>query len=52
MEIEKILEDKTEITVSGILSRYNHDAGKAMMNKTVNLFQPTFHNCSKQETKL
>jgi len=33
---KRILEDKTEITVSGILSRYNHDAGKAMMNKTVN----------------
>jgi len=30
------LEDKTEITVSGFLARYNHDAGKAMMNKSVN----------------
>ena len=33
---KRILEDKTEITVTGILLRYNHDAGIAMMNKTVN----------------
>ena len=33
---KRILEDKTEITVSGFLATYNHDAGKAMMNKTVN----------------
>ena len=38
---KRILEDKTEITVSGILSRYNHDAGKAIMNKTVN-FRSTY----------
>ena len=38
---KRILEDKTEIIVSGILSRYNHDAGKAMMNKTVN-FRSTY----------
>ena len=38
---KRILEDKTEITVSGILARYNHDAGKAMMNKTVN-FRSTY----------
>ena len=38
---KRILDDKTEITVTGILSRYNHDAGKAMMNKTVN-FKSTY----------
>ena len=38
---KRILEDKTEITVSGILARYNHDAGKAMMNKTMN-FKSTY----------
>ena len=35
------MEDKTEVTVTGILARYNHDAGKAMMNKTVN-FRSTY----------
>ena len=38
---KRILENKTEITVTGILSRYNHDAGKAIMNKTVN-FRSTY----------
>ena len=31
----RILEDKTEILVSGFLARYNHEAGKAIMNKTL-----------------
>ena len=38
---KRILEDKTEITVSGFLARYNHDTGKAIMNKTVN-FRSTY----------
>ena len=35
------MEEKTEITVSGFFARYTHDAGKAMMNKTVN-FRSTY----------
>ena len=33
---KRLLEDKTEILVSGFLARYNHEAGKAIMNKTLN----------------
>ena len=32
---KRLLEDKTEIVVSGFLARYNHEAGKAIMNKTL-----------------
>ena len=31
----RILEDKTEILVSGTLARYTYEAGKAIMNKTL-----------------
>ena len=35
------MEDKTEILVSGFLARYNHEAGKAIMNKTLT-FRATY----------
>ena len=38
---KRILEDKTEITVSGFLQRYTHEMGKAFMGKTMQ-FKSTY----------
>jgi len=45
---KRILENKTEITVSGFLARYNHDAGKAMMNNNeIVLYKALLFQCER-----